>query len=73
MDMDEEKTITIPENTYAHLMGQAAFLRAAVHALGGQYEITFDNFQTNGSGRMELRGDPMRRTLSCHLIEDEET
>jgi hypothetical protein len=70
--MDEEKTITIPEDTYAQLMGQAAFLRAAVHALGGQYEITFDNMRKNGAGPLELRGDPMRQTLSCHLVERED-
>ena len=62
--------ITIPEEEYAKLMGQAAFLRAAVHALGGVYEISFDNLTENGRGRFELRGDPIRRSITCVLVEN---
>jgi hypothetical protein len=52
-------------------LGQAAFLRASVHALGGSYEITFDNMQTNGTGPIELRGDPVRKTIFCKVVERE--
>jgi hypothetical protein len=65
-----EKTITIPETQFASLMGQAAFLRAAVYALGGTYEVSFENLSQNGKGKFELRGDPTRRSITCVLIED---
>jgi hypothetical protein len=68
----KEKTVTIPESQYAGLMGQSAFLRAAVHALGGKYEVTFDSLTKHGHGRFELRGDPERQTLMCQLIEAED-
>ncbi len=67
-----ERTITIPESEYAKLLGQGAFLRAAIHALGGKYEVTFENISKNGHGGFELRGDPERQTLICQLVEAED-
>ena len=64
------KTVTIPEDEYAALLGQSAFLRAAVHALGGKYEVSFGAMSEHGYGPFELRGDPERQTIMCLLIEN---
>jgi hypothetical protein len=67
--MSGEKMITVPEDTYARLLGQAAFLRAAIYALGGKYEVSFDTLTKHGPGQFELRGDAERKTVTCTLVE----
>ena len=63
------KMISIPERQYAGLMAQASFLRAAVYALGGHYEVSFEMLTSHGTGEVELAGDPERQTVSIKLIQ----
>jgi hypothetical protein len=67
-----DKMIEVPESKYAALMGQAAFLRAAIYALGGKYEVSFDTLTKHGPGRFEMRGDAERKTVTCTLVERDE-
>lgn len=63
------KTVTISEDEYAGLMAQASFMRAALHALGGVYEVTFEALALHGRGTMEMHGHEDRRTVSVKLVQ----
>ena len=63
------KTITIPEDEYAGMMAQISFLRAAMHALGGKYEVSYETFVKHGNGTMHLVGDNERRTLIATIVQ----
>jgi len=63
------KTITIPEDEYAGMMAQISFLRAAIYALGGKYEVNYETFVKHGTGALQLVGDNERRSLIASAIQ----
>lgn len=63
------KTVTISEQQFASLLAQASFLRAAVHALGGVYEVSFETLARHGMGEIEMDGDSDRRSVTVRLIQ----
>lgn len=71
MSDDNERMIQIPERQLSGLMAQASFLRAALHALGGTYEVSFSTMEKHGSGPMELSGNPERKVIEAKLIKRE--
>ena len=67
--MTTTKTITIPEDEYAGLIAQASFLRAALHALGGKYEVNYETFLKHGTGTLKLEGSNDRQAFIATIVQ----